>query len=104
MRFLAVTLIVTPQAEVWPRPLRQQILVCRGSATSKESVDLAARCGDPVRCANVTSPTSSPGRGATSLARVRLHLVGGVGVGEGLAPPRPDDDVTTESPFADSST
>ncbi|MFJ5213842.1 LLM class flavin-dependent oxidoreductase [Streptomyces sp. NPDC088354] len=43
-------------AEVWPRPLQQPIRVWHGSATSKESVDLAARYGDPLFSANVTHP------------------------------------------------
>ncbi|GIH20160.1 LLM class flavin-dependent oxidoreductase [Rugosimonospora africana] len=43
-------------AEVWPRPLQQPIRVWHGSATSKESVDLAARHGDPLFSANVTNP------------------------------------------------
>ncbi len=44
------------QAEVWPRPLQQPIRIWHGSATSKESVDLAARYGDPLFSANVTNP------------------------------------------------
>jgi alkanesulfonate monooxygenase SsuD/methylene tetrahydromethanopterin reductase-like flavin-dependent oxidoreductase (luciferase family) len=43
-------------AEVWPRPLQRPIRVWHGSATSRESVDLAARCGDPLFSANVTNP------------------------------------------------
>jgi alkanesulfonate monooxygenase SsuD/methylene tetrahydromethanopterin reductase-like flavin-dependent oxidoreductase (luciferase family) len=43
-------------AEVWPRPLQQPVRVWHGSATSKASVDLAARCGDPLFSANVTNP------------------------------------------------
>jgi alkanesulfonate monooxygenase SsuD/methylene tetrahydromethanopterin reductase-like flavin-dependent oxidoreductase (luciferase family) len=43
-------------AEVWPRPLQQPIRIWHGSATSKESVDLAARYGDPLFSANVTNP------------------------------------------------
>ncbi|WP_151770571.1 LLM class flavin-dependent oxidoreductase [Streptomyces abyssomicinicus] len=43
-------------AEVWPRPLQQPIRVWHGSATSRESVDLAARHGDPLLSANVTNP------------------------------------------------
>ncbi|MGW7255330.1 LLM class flavin-dependent oxidoreductase [Streptomyces sp. NPDC054834] len=43
-------------AEVWPRPYQQPIRVWHGSATSKESVDLAARYGDPLVSANVTNP------------------------------------------------
>ena len=56
-------LTATPQfrpslqdAEVWPRPLQQPIRVWHGSATSHESVDLAARYGDPLFSANVTNP------------------------------------------------
>jgi len=43
-------------AEVWPLPLQEPIRVWRGSATSRESVDLAARYGDPLFSANVTNP------------------------------------------------
>lgn len=43
-------------AEVLPRPLQRPIRVWHGSATSKESVDLAARWGDPLFSANVTNP------------------------------------------------
>jgi alkanesulfonate monooxygenase SsuD/methylene tetrahydromethanopterin reductase-like flavin-dependent oxidoreductase (luciferase family) len=43
-------------AEVWPRPLQQPIRIWHGSATSKESADLAARYGDPLFSANVTNP------------------------------------------------
>ncbi|MFD6289682.1 LLM class flavin-dependent oxidoreductase [Streptomyces sp. NPDC060205] len=43
-------------AEVWPRPLQQPIRVWHGSATSRESVDLAARYGDPLFSANVSNP------------------------------------------------
>jgi alkanesulfonate monooxygenase SsuD/methylene tetrahydromethanopterin reductase-like flavin-dependent oxidoreductase (luciferase family) len=42
-------------AEVWPRPLQSPIRVWHGSATSRESVDLAARYGDPLFSANVTN-------------------------------------------------
>jgi alkanesulfonate monooxygenase SsuD/methylene tetrahydromethanopterin reductase-like flavin-dependent oxidoreductase (luciferase family) len=42
------------EAEVWPRPLQQPIRTWHGSATSRESVDLAARYGDPIFSANVT--------------------------------------------------
>ena len=45
-----------PEAEVWPRPLQRPIRIWHGSATSKESVDLAARYGDPLFSANVTNP------------------------------------------------
>ncbi|MFI6335561.1 LLM class flavin-dependent oxidoreductase [Streptomyces sp. NPDC050535] len=44
------------EAEVWPRPFQQPVRVWHGSATSKESVDLAARYGDPLFSANVTNP------------------------------------------------
>ncbi|MCT9934243.1 LLM class flavin-dependent oxidoreductase [Planotetraspora sp. A-T 1434] len=43
-------------AETWPRPLQQPIRVWHGSATSTDSVDLAARWGDPLFSANVTNP------------------------------------------------
>ncbi|MFC3499733.1 LLM class flavin-dependent oxidoreductase [Micromonospora krabiensis] len=42
-------------AETWPRPLQQPIRIWHGSATSRESVDLAARYGDPIFSANVTN-------------------------------------------------
>ncbi|MET8160141.1 LLM class flavin-dependent oxidoreductase [Sphaerisporangium sp. NPDC005289] len=44
------------EAEVWPRPLQRPIRVWHGSATSRESVDLAARYGDPLFSANVSNP------------------------------------------------
>src|ERR1700733_5831684 len=44
------------EAEVWPRPRQPPIRIWHGSATSKESVDLAARYGDPLFSANVTNP------------------------------------------------
>ena len=44
------------EAEVWPKPLQQPIRVWHGSATSTDSVDLAARYGDPLFSANVTNP------------------------------------------------
>ncbi|MEN3615449.1 LLM class flavin-dependent oxidoreductase [Plantactinospora sp. ZYX-F-223] len=44
------------EAETWPRPLQQPIRVWHGSATSRDSVDLAARYGDPLFSANVTNP------------------------------------------------
>ncbi|MFI6347410.1 LLM class flavin-dependent oxidoreductase [Streptomyces sp. NPDC050560] len=43
-------------AEVWPRPYQRPVRVWHGSATSRESVDLAARYGDPLFSANVTNP------------------------------------------------
>jgi alkanesulfonate monooxygenase SsuD/methylene tetrahydromethanopterin reductase-like flavin-dependent oxidoreductase (luciferase family) len=44
------------EAETWPRPLQQPIRVWHGSATSWQSVDLAARYGEPLFSANVTNP------------------------------------------------
>ncbi|MEU9889922.1 LLM class flavin-dependent oxidoreductase [Sphaerisporangium sp. NPDC051011] len=44
------------EAEALPRPLQRPIRVWHGSATSKDSVDLAARYGDPLFSANVTNP------------------------------------------------
>src|SRR5690606_14660481 len=44
------------EAEVVPRPLQRPIRVWHGSATSKASVELAARWGDPIFSANVTNP------------------------------------------------
>ncbi len=44
------------EAEVWPRPYQRPVRIWHGSATSKESVDLAARHGDPLFSANVTNP------------------------------------------------
>ncbi len=41
-------------AGVWPRPLQRLIRVWYGSATSRASVDLAARYRDPLFSANVT--------------------------------------------------
>jgi alkanesulfonate monooxygenase SsuD/methylene tetrahydromethanopterin reductase-like flavin-dependent oxidoreductase (luciferase family) len=43
-------------AKALPRPLRHKIRISHGSATSTESVDLAARHGDPIFSANVTYP------------------------------------------------
>lgn len=43
-------------AEVVPRPLQQPIRIWHGSATSRASVELAARHGDPLFSANVTNP------------------------------------------------
>lgn len=43
-------------AKALPRPLQHKIRIWHGSATSEESVDLAARHGDPVFSANVTYP------------------------------------------------
>ncbi|MGA7051474.1 MAG: LLM class flavin-dependent oxidoreductase [Mycobacterium sp.] len=43
-------------AKALPRPLQQRIRIWHGSATSADSVDLAARHGDPVFSANVSHP------------------------------------------------
>lgn len=43
-------------AKALPRPLQARIRIWHGSATSKESVDLAARHGDPIFSAHVTYP------------------------------------------------
>jgi alkanesulfonate monooxygenase SsuD/methylene tetrahydromethanopterin reductase-like flavin-dependent oxidoreductase (luciferase family) len=43
-------------AKALPRPLQQRIRMWHGSATSEDSVDLAARFGDPIFSANVTYP------------------------------------------------
>ncbi|MFI5960146.1 LLM class flavin-dependent oxidoreductase [Cryptosporangium sp. NPDC051539] len=43
-------------AEVWPQPYQRPIRIWHGSATSRASVDLAARYGDPLFSANVTTP------------------------------------------------
>ncbi|MGW2590643.1 LLM class flavin-dependent oxidoreductase [Streptomyces sp. NPDC001515] len=44
------------EAEVWPKPFQQPVRVWHGSATSRASVELAARYGDPLFSANVTHP------------------------------------------------
>ncbi|OBJ54285.1 LLM class flavin-dependent oxidoreductase [Mycobacterium sp. 1423905.2] len=43
-------------AKTVPRPLQDRIRIWHGSATSKDSVDLAARHGDPIFSANVSHP------------------------------------------------
>ncbi|MGV9818026.1 LLM class flavin-dependent oxidoreductase [Nocardia xishanensis] len=43
-------------AKALPRPLQQRIRIWHGSATSRDSVELAARHGDPLFSANVTNP------------------------------------------------
>ncbi|HEV7361460.1 MAG TPA: LLM class flavin-dependent oxidoreductase [Mycobacterium sp.] len=43
-------------AKALPRPLQDRIRIWHGSATSKDSVDLAARHGDPLFSANVINP------------------------------------------------
>ncbi|MET0326284.1 MAG: LLM class flavin-dependent oxidoreductase, partial [Ilumatobacteraceae bacterium] len=44
------------EAVTLPRPLQQPLRVWHGSATSHESVELAAEFGDPLFSANVTNP------------------------------------------------
>jgi alkanesulfonate monooxygenase SsuD/methylene tetrahydromethanopterin reductase-like flavin-dependent oxidoreductase (luciferase family) len=44
------------KAKALPRPLQQKIRIWHGSATSRESVALAAKYGDPIFSANVTYP------------------------------------------------
>jgi alkanesulfonate monooxygenase SsuD/methylene tetrahydromethanopterin reductase-like flavin-dependent oxidoreductase (luciferase family) len=44
------------EAKALPRPLQHKIRIWHGSATSTDSVDLAARHGDPIFSANVTYP------------------------------------------------
>ena len=43
-------------AKALPRPLQNRIRIWHGSATSTDSVDLAARYGDPIFSANVINP------------------------------------------------
>lgn len=43
-------------AKALPRPLQSRIRIWHGSATSKDSVDIAARHGDPIFSANVSNP------------------------------------------------
>ncbi|GGK66207.1 luciferase-like monooxygenase [Nocardia camponoti] len=45
-------------AKALPRPLQPRLRIWHGSATSKDSVELAARYGDPVFSANVTNPVA----------------------------------------------
>ena len=46
-------------AKALPRPKQHRIRIWHGSATSRDSVDLAARHGDPIFSANVTYPIES---------------------------------------------
>ncbi|RMI31321.1 LLM class flavin-dependent oxidoreductase [Nocardia stercoris] len=43
-------------AKALPRPLQPRLRIWHGSATSRESVEYAARHGDPIFSANVTNP------------------------------------------------
>ncbi|RDI65868.1 LLM class flavin-dependent oxidoreductase [Nocardia pseudobrasiliensis] len=47
------------EAKALPRPLQPRLRIWHGSATSRDSVELAARHGDPVFSANVTYPIDS---------------------------------------------
>ncbi len=47
------------EAKALPRPLQPRLRIWHGSATSRDSVELAARQGDPVFSANVTYPIDS---------------------------------------------
>ncbi|MER6939684.1 LLM class flavin-dependent oxidoreductase [Nocardioides sp. NPDC127514] len=76
------------EAEVWPRPLQQPVRVWHGSATSKESVDLAARYGDPLFSANVTHPIEPYGELVDHYRERWLaygHDPAGIAVGAGTA-------------------
>ncbi|WP_067664079.1 LLM class flavin-dependent oxidoreductase [Nocardia miyunensis] len=44
------------EAKALPRPLQSRLRIWHGSATSRESVELAALHGDPLFSANVTNP------------------------------------------------
>ncbi|MGD0603740.1 MAG: LLM class flavin-dependent oxidoreductase [Streptosporangiaceae bacterium] len=46
-------------AQTWPRPLQQPPRIWHGSATSADSADRAARWGDPLFSANVTTPVET---------------------------------------------
>jgi alkanesulfonate monooxygenase SsuD/methylene tetrahydromethanopterin reductase-like flavin-dependent oxidoreductase (luciferase family) len=93
-------------AEVWPRPLQPIIRVWHGSATSHESVDLAARYGDPLFSANVTNPVE-PYAELVRYYRERWahygHDPAGIVVGAGTAgyyaTPRSQDALDTYRPI-----
>lgn len=59
-------------AEAWPRPLQPELRIWHGSATSEESVELAAVHGDPLFSANVTYPVA---RYAELVAHYRRRFV-----------------------------
>ncbi|MFJ4844436.1 LLM class flavin-dependent oxidoreductase [Streptomyces sp. NPDC088733] len=75
-------------AEVRPRPLQRAIRVWHGSATSKESVDLAARYGDPLFSANVSHPIEPYAELIRHYRERRRHYghdPAGIAVGAGTA-------------------
>jgi alkanesulfonate monooxygenase SsuD/methylene tetrahydromethanopterin reductase-like flavin-dependent oxidoreductase (luciferase family) len=92
-------------AEVWPRPLQQPIRVWHGSATSRASVDLAARYGDPLFSANVTN-TIEPYAELIRYYRERWahygHDPAAIGIGAGtagyFAAPRSQDAISAYRP------
>lgn len=95
-------------AEVLPRPLQRPVRVWHGSATSRESVDLAAHYGDPLFSANVTNPVE-PYAELVRYYRERWEHYGhdpaGALVGAGsagyYATPRSQDAVETYRPIFD---
>ncbi|MEU8198443.1 LLM class flavin-dependent oxidoreductase [Microbispora amethystogenes] len=95
-------------AEVLPRPLQRPVRVWHGSATSRESVDLAARYGDPLFSANVTNPVE-PYAELVRYYRERWEHYGhdpadalvGAGSAGYYATPRSQDAVETYRPIFD---
>ncbi|GAA4209521.1 LLM class flavin-dependent oxidoreductase [Microbispora amethystogenes] len=95
-------------AEVLPRPLQRPVRVWHGSATSRESVDLAARYGDPLFSANVTNPVE-PYAELVRYYRERWQHYGhdpadalvGAGSAGYYATPRSQDAVETYRPIFD---
>ena len=95
-------------AETWPRPLQQPIRIWHGSATSKASVELAARYGDPLFSANVTNPVE-PYAELVAHYRERLAFHGhdpatalvGAGSAGFYTAPRSQDAVETYRPIFD---
>lgn len=95
-------------AETWPRPLQQPIRIWHGSATSKASVELAARYGDPLFSANVTNPVE-PYAELVAHYRERLAFHGhdpatalvGAGSAGFYTAPRSQDAIETYRPIFD---
>ncbi|WP_169984956.1 LLM class flavin-dependent oxidoreductase [Microbispora sp. H10836] len=95
-------------AEVLPRPLQRPIRIWHGSATSKESVELAARYGDPLFSANVTNSVE-PYAELVAYYRERWEHHGhdpadalvGAGSAGYYATPRSQDAVETYRPIFD---
>ncbi|GAA0297942.1 LLM class flavin-dependent oxidoreductase [Kineococcus aurantiacus] len=50
------------RAETWPAPYQRDLRIWHGSATSEESVEVAAAAGDPLFSANVTYPIDTYAR------------------------------------------